>query len=52
MAELQIRIEELEGLKVQMQAAGTPMAEVVSDGTSITNCNYSSFSIRIYALVT
>ena len=52
MAELHIRMEELEGLKDQMQSVGTSMAKVVSDGTSITNRNYPSFSIRIYTLVT
>ena len=52
MAELHIRMEELEGLKDQLQAVGRSMAKVVSDGTSIVNRNYPSFSIRIYALVT
>ena len=52
MAELDIRMEELEGLKDQMQAVGTSMAKVVSDGTSMMTCNYPSFSIRICALVT
>ena len=52
MAELHVRMEELEGLKDQMQAVGTSMAKVVSDGTSIINCSYPSFSIRIYVLVT
>ena len=51
MAELHIRMEELEGLEDQMQAMGTSMAKAVSDGTSIINRNYPSFSIRICALV-
>ena len=52
MAELDIRMEELKGLKDQMQAVGTSMARVVSDESSIINRNYPSLSIRIYALVT
>ena len=52
MAELHIRMEELEGLKDQMQAMGTSMAKVVSDGTSIINRHCPSFSIRICAIVT
>ena len=52
MAELHIRMEELEGLKEQTQAMGTSMAKVVSNGTSIINRSYPSFSIRICALVT
>ena len=51
-AELNIRMEELEGLKDQMQAVRTSVAEVVSDGTSIINRRYPSSSIRIFALVT
>ena len=52
MAELHIRMEELKGLKDRMQAVGTSMAKVVSDGTSIINHNYPSFFIRICTLVT
>ena len=33
MVELDIRTEELEGLKDQMQAMGTSIAKAVSDGT-------------------
>ena len=47
MAELRIRMEELEGLRDRMQAVGTSIAKVVSDGTSMINHNYPSFSIRI-----
>ena len=52
MAELDIRMEELEGLKDQMQAVGTSMAKAVSDGTSIINRDYPSLSVRICVLVT
>ena len=52
MAELDIRMEELEGLKDQMQAMGASMAKAVSDGTPIINRNYPSLSIRICVLVT
>ena len=52
MAELDIRTEELEGLKDQMQAVGASMAKAVSDGTSVINRNYPSFSIRSCVLVT
>ena len=52
MAELDIRTEELEGLKNQMQAMGTSMAKAVSDGTLIINPNYPSLSIRTCVLMT
>ena len=52
MAELDIRMEGLKGLKDQMQAVGMSMARVVSDESPIINRNYPSLSIRIYALVT
>ena len=44
-------MEELEGLKDQMQAVGTSMANAVSDGTSIINRDYLPLSIRICVLV-
>ena len=52
MAELDSRMEELEGLKDRMQAVGTSMAKAVSDGTPIINRDYTSLSIRICVLVT
>ena len=52
MAELDIRIKELAGLKDQMQAVGASMAKAVSDATSIINRNYPSLSIRICGLMT
>ena len=52
MAELDIRIEELEGLKDQIQAVRTSVAKAVSDGTLIIIRNYPSPPIRICVLVT
>ena len=52
LAELDIRIAELEGLIDQMQAVGKSMAKVVSDGILMINRNYPSLSFRIYALAT
>ena len=52
MAELDIRLEQLKGLKDQMQAVGTSIAEAVSDGTPMMNRRYPSLSIRNCVLVT
>ena len=52
MVELHSRMEELEGWRDRMRAAGTSMAEVVSDGITMLNHNYPSFSISIGALMT
>ena len=43
MAELHARIEELDGLKGQMEAVGMSITNAVSDGTLILNHNTDPF---------